>query len=150
MSSVIFKVVLKGNEQEERSPTDLFILTFKSIESSKIIKIPSHYISTLKSMSEDNKNIVSFQNIEEVIIIGDLSKEYTINYYLVLLFTKESESKRKGLLIANIKKLGDVLVGIWPFNEDINYLNEDYVNQKFKDLIENKENYKDLVIINPN
>jgi hypothetical protein len=145
---MIFKVVLKGNEQEENSSTDSITLTFKSILTSNIIRIPSHYISTLKSMSEEDKNIVNFQNIEEVIIIGDRSKDFSINYYLVLLFSIES-NKRNGYLIANIKKVGDALVGIWPFNEETENLNEDYVNQKFNDFINNRKKYKNLVIINP-
>lgn len=149
MSSVIFKVILKGNEQKESLSTDLFTLTFKSTISSNIIRIPSHYISILKSMSEENENIVNFQNIEEVIIIGDLSKDYSINYYLVLLFSMESENKRNGFLIANIKKVGDALVGIYPFDEEIENLSEDYVNRKFNDLINNREKLKNLVIINP-
>ena len=149
MSSVIFKVILKGNEQKESLSTDSFTLTFKSTISSNIIRIPSHYISILKSMSEENENIVNFQNIEEVIIIGDLSKDYSINYYLVLLFSMESENKRNGFLIANIKKVGDALVGIYPFDEEIENLSEDYVNRKFNDLINNREKLKNLVIINP-
>ena len=150
MSSVIFKVVLKGNEQEESTKPDPLTLTFQSVISPNIIKIPSHYISSLKSMSEHNQNIVNFQNIEEVIIIGDLSKDYNINYYLVILFSMKSENKRKGLLIANIKKVGDVLIGIWPFNEEIESLNEDYINQKFNEFINHQDKYKNLVIINPN
>jgi len=150
MNSVVFKVVLKGNQQEENLSSESFTLTFKSMISSNIIKISSHYISRLKSMSEDNQKIVNFQNIEEVLTIGDLSKDYNINYYLVILFSMVSESKRNGFLIANIKKVGDVLVGIWPFNEEIEKINEDYVNQIFNDLINNREKFTNLVIINPN
>jgi len=150
MSSVIFKVVLKGNEQNEGSNTDSLTLTFKSILSSNIIKIPSHYISSLKSMSEHNENIVSFQNIKEVIVVGDLSRDFIINYYIVILYTMKSEDERSGFLIANIKKVGDGLVGIWPFNEETDSLNEDYINQKFNDFINHQDKYKNLVIINPN
>ena len=150
MSSVIFKVVLKGNEQNEGSNTDSLTLTFKSILSSNIIKIPSHYISSLKSMSEHNEKIVSFQNLKEVIIIGELAKEYIINYYIVILYSMKSEDVKSGFLIANIKKVGDGLIGVWPFNEETEHLNENYINQKFNDFINHHDKYKNLVIINPN
>ena len=150
MSSVIFKVVLKGNEPVGGLTTDSLTLTFKSILYSNIIKVPSHYISSLKSMSEHNENIVSFQNIKEVIVVGDLSRDFIINYYIVILYTMKSEDERNGFLIANIKKVGDGLVGIWPFNEETDFLNEDYINQKFNDFINHQDKYKNLVIINPN
>lgn len=149
MNSVIFKVVLKGNEQEDSVAAESITLTFKSVISPNFIKIPVNFISSLKTMNKNNKNIVNFQNIEEVITIGDISKEIIINYYLVILFSSKSKNERNGLLIANIKKVGDVLIGIWPFNEDTEFLNEDYMNQIFNDLTNNKENYKNIVIINP-
>ena len=78
MNSVIFKVLLKGTEQDENKSVDSKVLSFKSILTEDIIKIPSHYISSLKSMSEHFDNIISFQNLEEVITIGELSREYSI------------------------------------------------------------------------
>jgi hypothetical protein len=106
-------------------------------------------------MSENFDNIINFQNLEEVITIGELKREYSINYYIVILFSMKSEQKRNGFLIANIKKIGDVLIGIWPFKEEIDHINEDhidedYINKKFNDFINNHGDYKNLVIINPN
>ncbi len=150
MNLVIFKVLLKGTEQDENKSVDSKTLSFRSILTEDIIKIPSHYISSLKSMSENFENIITFQNLEEVIIIGELSREYSINYYIVILFSMKSEQKRNGFLIANIKKIGDALIGIWPFTEEIDNLDEDYINNKFNDFINNHDDYKNLVIINPN
>jgi hypothetical protein len=148
MSTVIFKVVLKGNEQDEIEAEGSTILTFNSTLSNEIIKIPSHFISSLKLMSERHTNIISFQNLEEVITIGDLSVDYSIKYYLVILFVTKSEEKRNGFLIANIKKIGDALIGIWPFTEKTATLTEDSIKQKFNDFINNHDKYKNLVIIN--
>lgn len=150
MNSVIFKVLLKGTEQDENKSVDSKTLSFRSILTEDIIKIPSHYISSLKSMSENFENIITFQNLEEVIIIGELSREFSINYYIVILFSMKSEQKRNGFLIANIKKIGDALIGIWPFTEEIDRLDEDYIHKKFNDFINNHDDYKNLVIINPN
>ncbi|MEJ2294787.1 MAG: hypothetical protein P8Y23_08455 [Candidatus Lokiarchaeota archaeon] len=148
MSTVIFKVVLKGNKQDESEIDGSMTLSFKSTLSKEIIKIPSHFISSLKSMSEHYTNVISFQNLEEVITVGDLSMDYSINYYLVILFLMKSEEKRNGFLIANIKKIGDALIGIWPFTKETTILTEDYIKQKFNDFINNHDNYKNLVIIN--
>lgn len=149
MNSVIFKILLKGTRQDENESIDSKTLSFKSILTEDIIKIPSHYISTLKSMSENFDNIISFQNLEEVITIGELSREYSINYYLVILFSMKSEQKRRGFLIANIKKIGDALIGIWPFSEKTERFDEESINKKFNDFITNHDDYKNLVIINP-
>jgi hypothetical protein len=150
MNSVIFKVLLKGTKQDENKSINSKILSFKSILTEDIIKIPSHYISSLKSMSENFENIISFQNLEEVITIGELTRGYSINYYIVILFSMKSEQKRTGFLIANIKKIGDALIGIWPFTEEIDHIDEDYINKQFDDFINNHDNYQNLVIINPN
>jgi hypothetical protein len=150
MDSVIFKVLLKGTGQDETIKADSKTLSFKSIITEDIIKIPSHYISSLKSMSENYENITTFQNLEEVITIGELTRGYSINYYIVILFSMRSEQKRTGYLIANIKKIGDALIGIWPFTEEIDHLDEDYINKQFNNFINNHDNYKNLVIINPN
>lgn len=150
MNSVIFKVLLKGTEQDETKSVDSMSLSFKSVLTEDIVKIPSHYISSLKSMSENFDNIINFQNLEEVITIGELTREYSINYYIVILYSMKSEQKRTGFLIANIKKIGDVLIGIWPFTEQIDYIDEDYINKKFNDFINNHGDYKNVVIINPN
>jgi hypothetical protein len=149
MNSVIFKVVLKGNGNSEESSNKLLTLTFKNVLDKDIIRVPSHYISSLKSMSENRSNIISFQNLEEVITIGDFSKEYSLNYFIVVLFVLKTEEKKKGFLIANIKKIGDVLIGIWPFNEDIKDLDEDKIDEKFKDFIKNHDKYSSILIINP-
>ncbi len=150
MSEIVFKVILRGNERDESYQYGSMILSFKNILNDNLIKIPSHYLSSIKTMSEKFDHIISFQNLEEVITIGDFSKEYTINYYIVILYSMKSEEKKKGYLIANIKKIGDVLIGIWPFTEEIGTINQENIHEKFNDFIKNNEKYRNLVIINPN
>jgi hypothetical protein len=150
MSQVIFKVILRGNELDESLQHDSMTLSFKNILNDNIIKIPSHYLSSIKAMSEKFDHIINFQNLEEVITIGDFSMEYTINYYIVILYSMKSEEKKKGYLIANIKKIGEVLIGIWPFTEEIATINEENIREKFNDFIKNYDKYRNLVIINPN
>ena len=133
MSAVFFKVIFKGNESEEYFHSDLMTLSFKNLLDSTMIKIPSHYLSSLKTLTEKCENIISIQNLEEVIIIADFSEKLTINYYVAALFLMENKEEKKAFLIANIKKIGDVLVGIWPFFENIDYINEDSINKKFRD-----------------
>ena len=150
MSEVIFKVILKGNNLDENLQYTTTNLSFKNILNDNLIKIPSHYLSSIKTLSEKYDNIISFQNLEEVITIGDFPKDYTINYHIVILYTMKSEEKKRGFLIANIKKIGDVLIGIWPFNEDVNAINEENIHETLNDFIKNCDQYKNLVIINPN
>ena len=83
----------------------------------------------LKEISKDNKNVTSFQNISEVLEVG---KELTtlFNYFY---------------LIGNEKKKGDILIGTWPFDEELS--NKEII-ENINGLIKNINNYKDICIIN--
>ena len=124
MNPIFYKVIFRALNEHNAST---FSLTFRNIIDLKPISIPSNYFSILKELSKKDKNIINFQNVQEVIKIGDSEQYYNFNYYIVLLFTNLENKKKEGFLIGNVKKLGDILIGIWPFNkEQINYEQSDF------------------------
>ena len=127
MSSIVYKVIFKGSRGNENQ---FLTLTFKDISFHSLIKIPSHYFSSIKKISEKSESVVNFQNIEEVILIGDNDKKYVFNYYLILLYSNKMNSKKHGFLIGNVKKVGDILIGIWPFTESITDITTEKIFKK--------------------
>lgn len=144
MSSIVYKVIFKGSKGNEKQ---FLTLTFKDISFHLLIKIPSHYFSSIKKISEKSESVINFQNIEEVILIGDNTSKYMFNYYLILLYSYKMNRKKHGFLIGNVKKVGDILIGIWPFTESIIDINAEEVFKKFDDLINNPQNYKNICLI---
>jgi hypothetical protein len=144
MSSGVYKVVFKGTEGDEE---DSFILTFKEIFINPPIKVSPKHLSTLKRFSQTAQNVINFQNIEEVIRIGEPAPGLMINYYIVLLFITKLDTQKKGFLIGNAKGSGDILLGIWPFTQDLEFSNSDKINNIFNDLIENPVNYNKICLI---
>jgi len=135
MSAIFYKVIFKGTNQEE---TPQYSLTFKRIFSQKPIHIPSHYFSTLRNLSEKSGRITNFQNIQEVIKIGEAVEPYSFNYYIIIIFKTLSDEKMEGFLIGNAKKLGDLLIGVWPFNQATNYSSE-ITLEKLDELAKEKD-----------
>ena len=83
MSLTVYKVIFKGNnETKEKNLT----LTFKSVIYEEPIKIPAKFILGLKKLSEINKNIVFFKNIDEITQFDQDISLISYNYYYVLLF----------------------------------------------------------------
>ena len=144
MSDIIYKVIFKGTESDQE---ELLTLTFNSIFSEKPFNVSPHYISTIKRLSEKNQNIINFQNIEEVIKIGEGSILYSYNYYIVILYIMKSNMKKEGFLIGNAKKFGDILIGIWPFNENISSLTSEIIVKKFDFLINHPKDFENICII---
>jgi hypothetical protein len=144
MSSVVYKVIFKGTEGDEE---DNFTLTFKEISINEPIKVSPQQLSTLKRFSQTAQNIINFQNIEEVIRIGEPTIGLIINYYIVLLFITKLDHQRKGFLIGNVKGKGDVLLGIWPFTQKLEFSNSNKINKIFNDLIKKPENYNKICLI---
>lgn len=144
MSGIIYKVIFKGTESDQE---ELLTLTFNSIISDKPLNVSPHYISTIKRLSEKNQNIINFQNIEEVVKIGESSILYSYNYYIVILYTMKSNMKKEGLLIGNVKKFGDILIGIWPFNENVSSLTSDTIVKKLDFLINHPQEFENICII---
>ncbi len=143
MSAIFYKVIFKGIKEDE---SDSHSLTFKSIISDKPINVPSQYFSSLKILSQKHQNVINFQNIREVIKSGDAAINYNINYYIVILYTSLSDEKKEGFLIGNVKKLGDILIGIWPFNQQYAQLTSEMILEKLDALI-SSENFKNISVI---
>ena len=83
------------------------------------------------------------KGISEVLEVG---KELTtiFNYYYILLLFYKKGNKR-GLLIGNEKKKGDILIGTWPFDDEIS--NKE-ISEIFDGLIKNIDDYKEICLIN--
>ncbi len=145
MSSINYKVIFKGSKTSEKNKSSL---TFQNILLKKPIKVPLKLILELKKMSENNPNIITFQNIEEVLKIRNDSLDFKFHYYFVLLYTFKTDGKKSGFLIGNTKGLGDILIGIWPFNKKFKEKSffENYV-EEFENLIKNPHKYKNITLI---
>ncbi|MFX1389698.1 MAG: hypothetical protein ACFE9Z_06510 [Promethearchaeota archaeon] len=144
MSSIIYKVIFKAIEQFENKN---LTLSFRRLKLDRPIQIPRNCISKLKNISEQNNQIINFQNIEEVLVIGNPGNEYSYNYFLVLLYTEKNSGPRTGYLIGNTKSLGDIIIGIWPFNLQINDLTLEKVLEDFSDVTDNPEKYSSICLI---
>ncbi|MFX0006667.1 MAG: hypothetical protein ACFFA7_15720 [Promethearchaeota archaeon] len=143
MNSVIYKVIFRALEQfENRNLT----LSFKNLEFSTPISLPNKF-REFREMSVNTDHVMSFQNIEEVLIIGNPSVEYSYNYFLVILYTFKADGKENGFLIGNVKNLGDVIIGVWPFNKELNNITKDNVLNSFKDIIENPDKFSSICLI---
>ena len=46
-----------------------------------------------------------------------------------------------------MKNLGDIIIGIWPFNTHINNLTREKVLNSFKDIIENPDKFNSICLI---
>jgi len=144
MNSVIYKVIFRTPQQFE--PKNL-TLSFKNLEFEKPISIPGKFIFELKKISEKNNHIINFQNIEEVLTIGNPTVDYQYNYYLVILYIFKLDAKKIGYLIGNVKNLGDIIIGIWPFNIHIKDITEDYVIKTCNEIIENPNKFSSICLI---
>jgi len=144
MGFTIYKVVFKALEQSESKNLNL---SFRSISSENPISIPARIIFELKRLSEERSDVINFQNIEEVLTIGNTSSKDTYNYYLVILFTNKSSGIKKGYLIGNLKNRGDILIGYWPFNKEDISSSPEIIYKEFSDIIKNPQDYKNLCLI---
>jgi len=142
MSFIFYKVIFRGiGEMEESSLS----LTFNNIISDKYINM-THYITSIKNMSDLYENIINFQNIEEVIIMGANSHLLLFNYYIVILVTHIDE-KKEGFLIGNTKKLGDLLLGSWPFSQNTIEKQSEKILKSLDEIISNYVNIKKISLI---
>ena len=142
MISTLYKVIFKGFNDLDR---DKLILTFRDIGAENSLPVPSYVLLDLKNVSENNKNILNFRNIDEVIIIGQKLMKRIYNYYYVILTIKNN--KKEGFLIGNLKKEGDLLIGLWPFDEYSN-ITKELISEKFKKLINKYHEFSEICIIN--
>ncbi|MHA2430364.1 MAG: hypothetical protein ACXACC_04935 [Promethearchaeota archaeon] len=144
MSLIVYKVIFKGNIENEIK--DLTI-TFKEISYNEPINVSPKFISMLKRLSQASQNIINFQNIKEVIRIGENTPGFLINYYIVLLYITKLNGNKKGFLIGNVKKKGDILLGIWPFTQKSDILTSEEIDSIFNDLIAKPQNYSKICLI---
>ncbi len=145
MSSIFYKVIFEGTKEDS---SDSYSLTFKDIFSDNQIQISSQFFTTLRVLSQKDSNIVHFQNIKEVIKKGNPSIKIDINYYIVILYTKLNDGKKEGFLIGNIKNMGDMLIGKWPFNEE-NISDSKDLHIKKLDLLTNSSKFNNICVIYP-
>lgn len=145
MNSMNYKVIFKGTSEDlKKKPS----LTFKRIENTTPINVSSQIIIELKKLSELNPSILSFQNIEEVIKIGKDSDTNTYNYYFVLLYHDKNENQREGLLIGNLKKQGDIVIGIWPFNNNVDEIPSEEILNVLNNLVKKPSEFGNICLIN--
>jgi hypothetical protein len=144
MDLIIYKVIFRAHERLEN---ENLTLSFKNLDAEKPISVPTNFISELKNLSEQNQHIINFQNIEEVLIIGTPLVDYSYNYYLVVLLTAKSNREKIGYLIGNVKKLGDIIIGIWPFNTPIKDITGEKILKTYHEIIENPNNYSSICLI---
>ena len=145
VSSIFYKVIFEGTKEDS---SDTYSLTFSDIFNDNQIQISSQFLSTLRDLSQIEPNIVLFQNVKEVILIGDPSFKIEINYYIVILSTKLIDGKKEGFLVGNVKNMGNVLLGEWPYNEENVSQSKDFYLQKMEFLTDSSK-YKNICIINP-
>jgi hypothetical protein len=145
MSSIFYKVIFEGTKEDS---SDSYSLTFKDIFSDNQIQISSQFFTTLRVLSQKDSNIVHFQNIKEVIKNGNPSIKIEINYYIAILYTKLNDGKKEGFLVGNIKNMGDMLIGKWPYNEENVSDSKDFHIQKL-DLLTNSSKFNNICVIYP-
>ncbi|MFW9987478.1 MAG: hypothetical protein ACFFC3_02375 [Candidatus Odinarchaeota archaeon] len=144
MNLIIYKVIFKAQEQFENKN---LTLSFKNLNFNNPLSISELSLLELKNLNEKNQQTIKFQNIEEVLIIGKPTVDYIFNYYFVLLFSTESDKRKMGYLIGNVKNLGDIIIGIWPFNINNNEITEEKILITYNDIIKNPENYSVICLI---
>jgi hypothetical protein len=143
MSTIFYKVIFKGIKGDS---SESYSLTFKNIVQDKPINVSSQFFSSLKTLSQKQASVINFQNIREVVKIGDSSNNYDFNYYIVILYTNITDGKKEGFLVGNLKKLGDILIGVWPFNQENTSISAEHILNKL-DSLTNSNKYKDISVI---
>ena len=144
MDSIIYKLIFKAIHQFENKN---LTLNFKNLIFEKPITLPHKLIPKLKDLSEKSDTIIIFQNIEEVIIVGNAKPQYEYKYYLVILFTQISNEEKRGYLIGNVKNIGDIIIGIWPFNQQETDLTPETILENSNNLLKNPEQYDKICVI---
>jgi len=141
---MIYRVIFKGSEETEGNE---LALTFKSGDFDKPINLPTEFFFKLRKLSETHSSIIDFKNIEEVVEIGQVNSGSSYNYYLVILFTNKSSQIKEGYLIGNLKKLGDILIGVYPFNKNITDLTPELFSEKIDNLLTKPHEYSNICLI---
>lgn len=144
MDSIIYKVIFKEIQHIENKN---LTLNFNKLAFKKPLIVPPKFLRELKTLSEKSENIIFFQNIEEVIIVGNINSNVNYNYYLIILFMLKSDGDRHGYLIGNVKNVGDIIIGIWPFNRQVSELTPETIIENYHDIINNPSKYSRICLI---
>ncbi len=145
MSSNIYKVFFKGIKDSYENKLSL---TFKSGKYDKPISLPSNFFMELKKLSEISENLIIFKNIEEVIEVGNTNSIMSYKHFKVILFTSKYNNEKSGFLVGSHNKLGEILIGVYPFNREVDKISNGKFKEKFHDLINNSNDYIDICLIN--
>ena len=138
---MVYKVIFKGSNKIEKEKLSL---TFKELSSDSIIKLPADYLNKLKKIN--NQKIIHIKNIDAVLRFGIDSSLPNYTFYHVILFS--FKERKQGILVGNLKKEGDVLIGIWPFRPDLNQESEKDLINTYEDLVNNPKIFQEICIIN--
>jgi hypothetical protein len=144
MDSMIYKVIFKAIEKLENKNLNL---SFRNIGFNNPITIPTRFIDELKRLSDQHNTIVYFQNIEEVIMVGEIPSSYNFNYFLALLYILKKSGEKRGYLIGNVRNLGDIIIGIWPFEQQDSQLTPENILENYSNIIKNPDNYSNICLI---
>lgn len=146
MSKFYYKIIFKGTAEDQGKKLNL---TFSNLPSTSIFRVPSSLIIELKDIMEESKldspQLINFQNIEEVLILGNSEPE-TYNYFIVILFEPKG-SKKRGYLIGNLKNQGDLVIGYWPFTDDDSEFSEETIITQLEDLIQKPDLFDNIALI---
>lgn len=145
-NSKFYKVLFKSMLDSE---DNILNLTFEALSLKDPINIDPASINKIKELAAKKNDIFFFQNIKEVLLLGKDFQFKNFLYYYVLLFTKKSNSTRKGILIGNIKSIGDIIIGIWPINFHLKKtfdLNE--ILSELNYITKNPDDFLNITLIN--
>lgn len=138
-----YKVFFKGNQSLE----DLELnLTFSKLNFNPNLSIPANLLEILKKLGHNDKNIIVFENISEVIETGDSRTGGIISNYKIILY-KDKEDHKEGLLIANTEKNKGSIIGMWPFNES-DSITKSRILDRVKSLEQKPNEYRKISLIN--
>lgn len=138
-----YKVFFKGNQSLE----DLELsLTFSKLNFNPNLSIPTNLLEILKKLGQNDKNIIVFENISEVIDTGDSRTGGIISNYKIILY-KDKEDHKEGLLIANTEENKESIIGMWPFNES-DSITKSRMLDRVKSLEQKPNEYRKISLIN--
>jgi len=109
---MVYKIYFKGSNNLELNELKL---TFEEMSNEEPFIIPNNIIDRLKTLSTKNKKIINIKNIDSVQKFGSETTLRDLNNFIVILITLDN--KKKGFLIGYKNKIGNIMLGIWPFKE---------------------------------
>lgn len=141
-----YKILFKGILDSEEN---ILNLTFEVLSLKEPVKIEPTSINKIKELAIKRENIFFFQNIKEVLQLGKDFQFSNCPYYFILLYKLKSNSMRKGILIGNVKSIGDVIIGIWPIEFNLKKsFNLNQLLSEINHMINNPDDFINITLIN--